>query len=48
VIIFLGNVTVLLVGIPLLVSRVGFLTALSWWLNGTTETLRRLAAMGWP
>jgi len=42
VIIFLGNVAVLLVGIPLLVSKVGILTALGWWLQCTSETLHRL------
>jgi hypothetical protein len=47
VIIFLGNIAVLLFGIPLLVSRVGALTALAWWLDCTTETLRRLTA-AWP
>jgi hypothetical protein len=43
VIIFLGNVAVLLVGIPLLVSKVGVLTALGWWLKCTGETLHRLS-----
>jgi hypothetical protein len=38
----LGNVAVLLVGIPLLMSKVGVLTALSWWLEGTVDTLHRL------
>ena len=42
VIIFLGNVAVLLVGIPLLVSKVGVGTALRWWLDCTGETLRHL------
>jgi len=42
VIIFLGNVALLLVGIPLLVSKVGILTALGWWLECTSETVRRL------
>jgi hypothetical protein len=42
VIIFLGNVAVLLVGLPLLVPKVGGLTALGWWLECTVETLRRL------
>ena len=45
VIIFLGNVAILLVGIPLLVSEVGMLTALGWWLECTGETLHRLARM---
>jgi hypothetical protein len=43
VIIFLGNVVVLLVGIPLLVSKVGVLTALGWWLRCMGETLHRLS-----
>lgn len=42
VIIFLGNAAVLLLGIPLLVPKVGLLTALSWWLGCTAETIRRL------
>jgi hypothetical protein len=33
---------VLLVGIPLLVPRVGVLTALGWWLRGTGEVLARI------
>lgn len=45
VIIFLGNVAVLLVGIPLLVPKVGLLTALGWWLECTGETLHRLARL---
>jgi len=43
VIIFLGNVAVLLVGLPLLVPSVGVLTALGWWLECTGETFHRLA-----
>lgn len=42
VIIFLGNVAVLLFGIPLLVPKVDALTALSWWAGCTLETLHRL------
>jgi hypothetical protein len=45
VIIFLGNAAVLLVGIPLLAPKVGLLTALGWWLQGTGETLVRLERM---
>ena len=45
VIIFLGNMAVLLVGIPLLVSKIGVLTALAWWLECTGETLHRLGRM---
>jgi hypothetical protein len=45
VIIFLGNVAVLLVGIPLLVPKVGVMTALGWWLECTGEAVRRLVGM---
>ncbi len=45
VIIFLGNMGVLLLGIPLLVSKVGVLTALSWWLASTGETLHCLGRL---
>lgn len=41
VIIFLGNITVLLVGIPVL-TNIGVLSALGWWLQGTGEVLLRL------
>lgn len=39
VIIFLGNVAVLLVAIPLLASRVGVLAALRWWAQDTAQTV---------
>ena len=45
VVIFLGNAAVLLIGVPLLTARVGVLTALGWWLQGTETVLRRLAGM---
>ena len=45
VIIFLGNVAVLLVGIPLLVPKVTVLTALGWWLECAVETLHRLGGI---
>ena len=45
VIIFLGNAAVLLVGIPLLVSKVGLLTALGWWLRCTGDMLHRLVSL---
>ncbi len=35
VIIFLGNVGMLLLGVPLLTGRVGLLSALGWWWEGT-------------
>ena len=42
VVIFLGNVTVLIIGIPLLASQVGVLTALHWWIGCTVEALQAL------
>ncbi len=42
VIIFLGNVCVLLFGVPLLTTKVGLLNALGWWLEGTGQVLQRL------
>jgi hypothetical protein len=42
VIIFLGNVALLLVGISLLVSKVGILTALGWWWECTSEMVHRV------
>jgi len=45
VVIVLGNLGLLLVGIPLLTARVGVLTALSWWLQSTETVLRRLAGI---
>ena len=44
-VIFLGNVGVLMVGIPLLASRVGVLTALGWWVKCTAEVVKRIGAM---
>ena len=45
VVIFLGNVSVLMTGVPVLAARVGVLTALAWWAHSTAEVLRRLAEM---
>ena len=45
VVIFLGNVAVLLVGVPLLVAKVGVGTALGWWLQGTGEALQKLGGL---
>ena len=42
VVIYLGNIGVLLLGVPLLVARVGLLTALEWWLKCTGGVLHRL------
>jgi hypothetical protein len=44
-VIFLGNMAVLLAGVPVLTSRVGVLTALGWWLGSTGEVLRRLGGL---
>jgi len=41
VIIFLGNVMVLLIGIPMLASKVKVMTAFSWWADSTR------AVLGW-
>lgn len=42
VIIFLGNIAVLLVGLPLLTARVSVLTSMAWWLDETARLLHRL------
>lgn len=42
VVIFLGNAIVLLLGIPLLVPKVGILTVLGWWLECSGEILQQL------
>lgn len=41
-IIFLGNVTVLLVGLPVLADKVDLPTAMRWWMDCTLEVLRSL------
>ena len=43
VIVFLGNVGVLLLGLPLLTARVGLLNALGWWLENTGLVLNWLS-----
>jgi hypothetical protein len=45
VIVFLGNVSVLLLGIPLLGGKVGILTALEWWLQCTGDFLHRMGQL---
>jgi len=45
VIIFLGNLVVLLAGVPVLTTRVGVLTAFGWWLSSTGDVLRRLGGL---
>ena len=42
VIIFLGNVLVLLIGVPLLTARVSLFSAFGWWFECTGEVLHRL------
>ena len=45
VVIFLGNVLVLLVGIPLLTAKVDLLTMLKWWLANTNQIIHRIGTM---
>lgn len=45
VVIWLGNVGVLLVGVPLLAARVDLMTALGWFLEATGEVLHRLGRL---
>jgi hypothetical protein len=45
VIIFLGNVSILLLGVPLLARGVGIVTALKWWMLATGDVLHRLAGL---
>jgi hypothetical protein len=42
VVIFIGNILVLLIGIPLLVERVGLFTALGWWFESTGKFIHQL------
>jgi len=44
-VIFLGNMVVLLIGIPLLLPKVTLLNALGWWLECTGEVLHHLARL---
>lgn len=43
VVIYLGNLSVLLIGIPLVVRRVEVFTALSWWVACTVAVVQRVA-----
>jgi hypothetical protein len=45
VVIFLGNISVLLVGIPLLAAKVDVPMAMYWWLKCTGEVLHRLGRL---
>lgn len=47
VIIFLGNVSVLLFGLPLLTAKVSLLNALGWWLESTGQIFNWLAQWRW-
>ena len=42
VIIFLGNIAILLVSLPLLTAQVGLITVFSWWLHSTTALVQRI------
>jgi hypothetical protein len=42
VIIFLGNITVLIIGLPLLTAKVDLLTALKWWMQSTLSVVYRI------
>ncbi len=46
VVIFLGNLSVLLIGVPLLAGRPGLVTALSWWCHATGGLLTGVARVG--
>ena len=43
VIIFLGNISVLILGIPLLTARVGVVQALGWWMRDSSDVVLGLA-----
>jgi hypothetical protein len=43
VVIFLGNISVLLLGVPLLAAKVDVRTALGWWIERTTDFLQQLS-----
>lgn len=45
VIIFLGNMTVLLLAVPLLTAKVGVLTSFGWWMKGSWEAARDVVAL---
>jgi hypothetical protein len=45
VVIYLGNVSILLIGLPLLTAKVDLLSALGWWVECTGEVLHRIGRM---
>ena len=42
VVIFLGNISILLIGIPLLIEKIGIATAFTWWFDCTARFLHQL------
>jgi len=44
-VIFLGNVMVLLVGLPLLTAKVDLTTMLGWWFENTGQVIHRIGTM---
>ena len=44
-VIFLGNIAVLLIAIPLLAGKVNVFTALAWWVEGTAEVWQELGRL---
>jgi len=44
-VIFLGNILVLLIGLPLLTSKVDLLTMFGWWYENTSRLIHRLAGL---
>lgn len=45
VVIFLGNIGVLLIGLPMLTAKVSVLTAMGWWLSETGHVFQRLGGL---
>lgn len=45
VVIFLGNIAVLLIGVPLLTAQVSLAQSLKWWFRATVEVLQRLGGL---
>ena len=45
VVIFLGNVLVLLIGLPLLTAKIGITKMFGWWLDNTQQTIQSIVKM---
>lgn len=45
VVIFLGNISVLLIGLPMLTAKASVLTVMGWWLSETGHVFQRLGAL---